>query len=115
MESSAALALRARDRSWVRFWLNLSYRALPLPLAMLGLFVALDAGAGYLIAGIVVTAIIIGVAVVRFRRRRAAGEPVPEELRSTRYRTWTRVTDIFGVAVAGFILITVLSVMLSRG
>ena len=82
---------------------------------MLGLFVAVDAGAGYLIAGIVVTAIIIGVAVVRFRRRRAAGEPDPEDLRSTRYRTWTRVTDIFGVAVAGFILITVLSVMLSRG
>ena len=115
MESSTALALRARDRSWVRFWLNLSYRSLPLPVAMLGLFVAVDAGAGYLIAGIALTALIIGVSVVRFRRRRAAGEPDPEELLGARYRTWSRVMDIFGAAVAGFMLITVLSVMLSRG
>ena len=110
MESSAVLALRARDRSWVRFWVNLGYRSLPMPIAMLSLFIAVDAGAGYLIAGIALTALIIGVSVVRFRRRRAAGEPDPEELRSTRYRTWSRVVDLFVLASAVFLFITALSI-----
>jgi small-conductance mechanosensitive channel len=110
MESSTALVLTARDRSWVRFWVNLGYRSLPMPIAMLSLFIAVDAGAGYLIAGIVLTAIIIGFPVVRFRRRRAAGEPDPEELRSARYRTWSRVVDLFVLASAVFLFITALTI-----